>query len=334
VQATTTLLPIITPPRQVPEVVAAGIALTPYGRDAEYASTDSRIKRLWLEFREPLSDPRDAYFVRPVASTPDPMLLPAAEPVSDPLTVDGPALDPEWVRVVTPGQVQDLAGLFTMQRMEPSTSSDRHFLLPLPPNTDPSSPELFSFFTYEIRVGHDRGPASDPLWSTAQGRFGQGLQLEGVQHPAPELTCTVIPEPNGDIRVRAPYATPYRGLRRLLPTPPNTKIWIVLYARVVQADLTTKRNVQLALRPLTVPRDARRSTALLVQGETAWTGAEIIAALQQAGLPADSPISALAVEVLPEPNGSFDDPLGGDLGQVRILRTSPLASVDRDCCAA
>lgn len=333
-QSIETRLPIVTPPAQAPEVVAAGIALTPYDRDADYATTASRVKRLWLEFSAPLADPRDAYFVKPLTSTPDPMLLPGMEPVADPVVVEGVPLDSELVRVITPGQVQDLAGLSTMQRLEPSASSDRHFLLPLPPNTDPGSPELFSFYTYEIRVGHDRGPVSDPLWSTAQGRFGESLVLEGVQHPAPELACSVIAEPNGAIRVRAPYASPYVGLRRVLPNPPNTEIWIVLYARVVQADASTKRNIQIDLRRLRIPREHRvKTTPLFVEGEISWSGAEVQAALHLAGLPEVTPISALAVELLPEPNGSFDDPLGGDLGQVRILRTSPLSSVERDCCS-
>jgi hypothetical protein len=327
------LLPIVTPPKQVPKVVAAGIALTPYGRNAEYASTDTRIKSLWLEFAEPLADSRDAWFARVLTMTPDPMLLPGAEPVADPVVVEGIPLDPELVRVITPGQVQDLAGLSTMQRLEPSTTSNRHFLLPLPPNTDPGSPELLSFYTYDIRAGHDRGPASDPLWSTAQGRFGESLVLEGVQHPAPELPCAVFAEPQGTIRVRAPYAAPYLGLRRVLPNPPNTEIWAVLYARVVQADASTKRNIQVDLRRLRIPREPKvRNTPLLVEGEIVWTGPEVDAALQLAGLPDDAPMSVLAVELLPEPNGSFDDPLAGDLGQVRILRTSRLSSVDRDCC--
>ena len=329
-----TRLPIVTPPRQVPKVVAAGIALTPYGRDSEYASTDSRTRSLWLELAEPLADPRDAWFARVLATTPDPMLLPGAEPVADPIVVEGTPLDPELVRVITPGQVQDLAGLSTMQRLEPAAGSDRHFLLPLPPNTDPASPELFSFYTYDLRCGHDRGPAADPLWSTAQGRFGESLRLEGVQHPAPQLSCSVFAEADGAIRIRAPYASPYVGLRRVLPNPPNTEIWVVLYARVVQADASTRRNVQIDLRRLFIPRRERvRSAPRLVEGETRWSGAEVDVALQAAGLPEGTPISALAVELLPEPNGSFDDPLGGDLGQVRILRTSPLAPVDRDCCA-
>jgi hypothetical protein len=326
-------LPIVTPPKQIPKVVAAGIALTPYGRDSEYASTVSRTKSLWLEFAEPLADPRDAWFAKVLTTTPDPMLLPGTEPVADPIVVEGIPLDPELVRIITPGQVKDLAGLSTMQRLEPSASSDRHFLLPLPPNTDPGSPELFWFYTYDIRCGHDGGPASNPLWSTAQGRFGEPLRLEGVQHPAPELPCSVFAEPEGSIRVRAPYAIPYIGLRRVLPNPPNTEIWIVLYARVMQADASTRRNIQIDLRRLLIPRESWSKTApRFVEGEITWSGIEVEAALQLAGLPENTPISALAVELLPEPNGSFSDPLGGDLGQVRILRTSPLAPVNRDCC--
>jgi hypothetical protein len=52
-QSIETRLPIVTPPAQVPRVVAVGIALTPYDHDPEYASTSSRTRRLWLEFAEP-----------------------------------------------------------------------------------------------------------------------------------------------------------------------------------------------------------------------------------------------------------------------------------------
>jgi hypothetical protein len=157
--------------------------------------------------------------------------------------------------------------------------------------------------------------------------------LEGVQHPAPELPCSVFVEPKGTIRVRAPYAAPYMGLRRVLPNPPNTEIWIVLYARVMQADASTKRNIQVDLRPLIPPREPQvKTTPLLVEGEIRWTGPEVEYALQVAGLPDDTPMSVLAIELLPEPNGGFNDPLAGDLGQVRILRTSRLSAVDRNCC--
>jgi len=334
-QSIQTRLPIVTPPKQVPKLVAAGIALTPYDRDDEYARTGSRIKRLWFEFSEPLADPRDCWFVRPLSSTPDPMLLPGTEPVADPVVLEGSLLDPELVRVITPNQVVDLSGLGTKQVLEPSATSDRHYLLPLPPNTDPNSPELFSFFTYEICAGHDRGAVADPLWSVARARFGETLTIEGVQHPLPELVCSVIAEPNGAVLVRAPYATPYVGLRRVLPYPPNTEIWAVLYARVMQADATTKRNVQVGLKRLQPPFERKtRSAPLFVEGETNWSGAEIKSALNVAGVPARAPLSVLAVELLPEPNASFDDPIGGDLGNVRIIRTSPLSAVERDCCAS
>jgi hypothetical protein len=335
-QKISTTLPIATPPDQVPKVVAAGIALTPYDHDNKYATTGHRRKRLWIEFAEPLADHRDVYFVRPLTSAPDPMLLPGVEPVADPAIVEGTPLDPELVRVITPGQVRDLAGLAAMQRMEPASNSDRRFLMPLPPNTDPQSPELFSFFTYEIRVGHDRGSPTNPLWATAQGRFGEPLVLEGVQHPPPELTCSAIAEAGGSIRVRAPFATPYIGLRRVIPDKPNTQIWVVLFARVVQADASTRRNVQIALKrakPLSKGnKDSLISVPLVMQGEARWNRDEIKEALRLAGFPLNIPITALAVEMLPEPNSNFSDPLGGDLGQVRILRTSPLATIERNYC--
>lgn len=327
-------LPIVTRPDQVPRVVAAGLALTPYAHDDEYASTISRTKRLWLEFAEPVADTRDAYFARALTRAPDPMLLPDVEPVADQVPIEDVPLDPELVRVITPGQPQDLAGLSTMQRLEPAADSDRRFLVPLPPNTDPWSPELFAFFTYDIRVGHERGPAADPLWSTAQGRFGEPLLLEGVQHPAPELPCAVTAEPDGAITVRAPFASPYVELRRVVPNPPNTQIWIVLYARVMQADASTWRNIQIDLRRARPGRRHERSVPLALEGQAQWSGAEVRDALAVAGLPDDAPITALAVELLPEPNSGLDDPLGGDLGQVRVLRTSPLAPVERDCCAS
>lgn len=100
----------------------------------------------------------------------------------------------------------------------------------------------------------------------------------------------------------------------------------------MQADGTTRRNLQLDLRRATVVRERERSVLRTRQAWTHWRRNEIEAALSAAGLPEDMPLSALAVELLPEPNGSFSDPLGGDLGEVRILRTSPLAAVERDCC--
>lgn len=330
-QPVSTLLPVATRPGQVPTVRAAGIALTEYQPNEEYSGTGPRVKRLWLELDETLADPRDAYFVRALYRTPDPMLLPDWEPVRDPEVLEHVPLDPEPARVITPGQVQDLSGLNAMQQLEPASNSDRHFLVPLPPNTDPASPELFSFFTYEIRVGHGPGTPGDPFWSTAQARFGEPLTLEGVQHPPPELVCSVTPGPALAVRARAPFATSYLGLKQVTPTRPNTDIWFVLYARLRQADGQGWRNVQIDLQPSRRIRQ-RTSIPMTPQAEGRWTDQQVKDALARAGLHTDTPLTVLAVELLPEPNGSFADPLGGDLGQVRVIRTSPLAAVEQDCC--
>ena len=104
--------------------------------------------------------------------------------------------------------------------------------------------ELFGFWTYEIRIGHKA------IWSTAQARFGRHLRVSGVQHPAPKLSCVahrVVPrkgprpvfEPPARIVVTAPYATPVYADQKLTnPTEgdPRTRIWVMLYAQVMQAD--------------------------------------------------------------------------------------------------
>ena len=58
---------------------------------------------------------------------------------------------------------------------------------------------------------------------------------------------------------------------------------------------------------------------------------EIVRRLNLLGLALDSSLSVIAVELLPEPTSSFEDPLGRDLGQVRILRTSQLTAVPAVC---
>jgi len=66
-------------------------------------------------------------------------------------------------------------------------------------------------------------------------------------------------------------------------------------------------------------------------------------ALRRLGLPESSPLSVLAVELLPgdlrkrvffdsdRVNPRFEDPLGADLGLRRILRASPLVAVPSIC---
>ena len=170
-------LPVTIVPAQVPKIVGAGYALSPYLRNHEYSETAVRQRYLWLEFEEPIRDPNDTYFARVLAYAPDP-LLSFPNPDQALVRQDDPplAIDPELIRVITHGHGNDNAGIDAMQPMieetaEPSTPLMKvtpvHYLLPLPPGLHSESPELFGFFTYELRVGH-----TDRIWCTAQGRFG------------------------------------------------------------------------------------------------------------------------------------------------------------------
>jgi hypothetical protein len=76
-----------------------------------------------------------------------------------------------------------------MTQLEPAPGSSIHFLLPLPPGMEPNDPELFGFWTYELRIGHAGTPGDLRWWSTASERFGAPLRVVGVQHPAPALAC-------------------------------------------------------------------------------------------------------------------------------------------------
>lgn len=243
-------LPITTPPAQVPRIVSAGIALSPYVRTEDYSSSEDRKRQLWIEFAEPVQDPQDTYFVRVLANTPDqlisnnnPELLAAPEEPALPI-------DPEHLRFVIDGATNDLAGLNAMQPMEKSSSSDRHYLLPLPPGLHANADEMFGFFTYEIRLGHFRQPVTEEMvWTTAQGRFGRRLRATGLQHPAPTLTCM----PNRDshqLWVTAPYAVAVHDGKNVTASPPRTQLWALLYAQVKQADNLDYRNILLDDRQL------------------------------------------------------------------------------------
>jgi hypothetical protein len=272
-------LPVTTAPYQMPKIVSAGIALSPYEPADDYSSTAPRRRALWLEFAEAPKDSKDSYFCRVLAYGPDPMLgvMPVAPLVfpSLPTLPDPPdlplALDPELIRVITPGMRNDQAGLGAMQPMIKADGSNRHYLVPLPPGLSEDALELFGFWTYEVRVGH-----KEELWSTAQARYGRPLRLTGLQHPAPPLACHVFrrakaqPEsptpadpgtshrnPVG-VFVAAPYATPVLGGASLLNlrVDPVTELWFLLYAQVTTADGTAHRNVLLAHRQADRPPGA------------------------------------------------------------------------------
>ncbi len=248
-------LPITSPPAQVPKIVSAGYALSPYIRDEKYANSESRKRFLWIEFDQPVEDPQDCYFARVLAQAPDqlisnnhPSLFLAPEEPSLPI-------DPELIRIVSPASSNDLAGLNAMQPMLKSKDSDVHYILPLPPGLHANSDEMFGFFTYEFRVGHferkpvNEGDPTEKVWTTAQGRFGRRLKMQGIQHPAPVLTC--VPNRDNDkIWVTAPYAVSVHKGKNVTANPPRTELWALLYAQVKRVDNQDYRNILLDDRPL------------------------------------------------------------------------------------
>jgi hypothetical protein len=326
------LLPITTPPAQVPRIVSAGIAFSSYQAAADYSSTQPRDRSLWFEFAEPPVDPDDSYFVRILAYGPDPLLMPwdASAFPSDgppPDSVEPPlALDPEWMRLIHPGQPRDESGLRAMRAVEGSGSDASHYLIPLPDNLNQESLELFGFFTYEVRVGHTAA-----RWSTAQGRFGPMLRVAGVQHPAPQLLCEAA-RTDASIVVRAPYATPVIGGANVRPQVPKTELWGLLYARVRQTDASSWRNVLLSRIVLVPPRagnDPVGAGKRMYFGEGAFPLDGIESALRQLALPPTTPLTLLVAELFGEPSEA--DPLGERLGHGRLLRVSSLIPVPDAC---
>ncbi len=319
-------LPIAARPGQTPQLASAGIALSPYDPAPDYSTTTTRQRGLWFEFTEPVADLDDIYFCRMLAYAPDQVLT--GTPFAGPSGVNPPpepplAIDPELIRLIVPGQSDDHAGLSAMQPLLPS-ASPLHFMLPLPPGLAADAPELFGMFVYELRAGHVKN------WSTAQGRFGPPLRVAGVQHPAPPLLPVVSSLPN-TISVSAPYAKPVFSGRNLLPNPPRSQIWALLYAQVTQADGVQQRNILLDRVRLGQRDNLGEALAATHSiGAATWGRNNVESILASLALPNNSPLSLVVVETLPN-IGNLGDPLGGDLGNVRILRTSPLVAVPALC---
>ncbi len=296
-------LPITTPPAEMPKIVSAGMAMSRYVRDADYANTQVRQKYLWVEFDQAVQNPRDAYFARITAYAPDPLLAEWQQHWMTPRLEPPLTLDPEWIRIISPGHSDNQAGLNAMQQLVPATTGNRHFLVPLPPGLHAESPELFGFFTYEIRVGHLQG------WATAQSRFGRGLTYQGVQHPAPQLLCRPERSDKG-LSVSSLHAESVFDGSRVTANPVRTRIWALLYAQVRMADDSDNRNILLDDRLMRLrPRIVSRENGELVfdgeQADTAkrsvaeWSNAEIKSRLEHYGLPTDSRLSVLCVEMMP-----------------------------------
>ena len=179
-----------------------------------------------------------------------------------------------------------------------------------------------------------------------------------VQH---ELPIAVKEGPPSLIVVTAPYATPVLDGSLLAGPyePPRTHLWFFLYAQAAQADAASMRNILLATAPGTflTKRQADggdQIERLLVHfltgapqrdrlGYAVFHQAEADTLLEAIHLPQSSPLSVLAVELLPagtvnEPKGEggrFDtlDAAVRVLGFPfeRILRTSPLTPIEPYC---
>ncbi len=382
-------VPVTLNPVQVPKIVSAGIAQTDYKFDEKYSTTDIRNRFLWLEFEEPVSDKKDIYYCRILGYAADPLIrqfelttqlaavLTGSMDLADSTNSDlsasiEPALPiaPEPIRVILKGMSNDFAGIHAMQEMTKSTSSDKHYLVPLPPGLNGDSAELFGFFTYEVRVGH-----SKKIWSTARGRFGRPLRATGVQHPCPALTCiatrskkTIGKTKLDQIIISAPYAKAVQDGKNVTASPPATSLWCLLYAQVMQADKVSWRNILIDSREMFLSKpDYNKKTVHnkdgQVYGNSVYTTQEVSTMLQSLGLPTTSSLSALCVEMFPLKgqwrihydrekmrsmlagvfagnDGGIDNaqqeeeinPLREGLGFFRILRTSPLCKIEDVCC--
>ncbi|MEO1019767.1 MAG: hypothetical protein AAFY56_19055, partial [Pseudomonadota bacterium] len=322
---TSTRLPITYPPKVTPHILSAGLAFSEYQITADYEETIPRQASLWLEVSEPSEkDPRDVLFARLTAEAPDPLLMPSYEPVIDSPPPSGLEIDPEYARVIRPGQPDDAAGLSAMQPLVPGpTSKDgrsRYYALPIPAHLTSGSPELHGFFTYEFRYGHPASTPSHPMWSTAQGRFGPSMMLDGIQHPKPPLLCTVQRGEDA-LFLSAPFAFAVYKDREQFRDPPSTGMWFAVYARVMQTDGTGFRNIQIALIE-GVPADRQHNQPPFALAKLPFIDFED--QLAAIGGDTKTPLGVIAIETLPEPNSVLDQPLQQDLGYVRVMRTSTL----------
>lgn len=360
-------LPITVIPHQIPKLISAGVALSPYEYDQEnYQFSSERRKYLWLEFDSPPVDPGDTYFCRVLASAPDPYLcrmdMELVSTVTEDLRFN---LNPEEIREIIPGMSNDFAGMGIMQEMIPENSDKaKTYLLPLPEGLNPDSDELFGFFTYEIRMGHKKD-----AWSTAQGRYGRPLKVNGIQHPAPELVCTAIRSEIKSplfvkkyIEISAAHSNAVLNGKNITAFPPNASLWYCLYTQVMQADGKSFRNILIDSGPMYYQPKLYKTDPDIYLKEggnklgTASLDLDVIGKkLNALGLPKSNNLSAIAVEVFPMDNRwqfnwrkrgtpetsyvnyyldnrSQENPLTDLLGQHRIYRSSKLTKILEVCC--
>lgn len=360
-------LPVTVIPHQIPKLVSAGVALTPYQHDTEnYRYSEERQKYLWFEFDEAPENPRTTYFGRILAYSPDPYLCRIDRDLLLNISEDQRFnINEEKIREIIPDMHDDLAGIGVMQELIPEEQENAiRYLLPLPPGLHAASDELFGFFTYEIRVGHRK-----EVWSTAQARYGRSLKVNGVQHPAPELFChavrSEVSSPLGKnkyVELSASHASAVLNGKNVTAFPPNTSLWYSLYTQVMQADGESFRNILIDSGPMPYrPKKSKQNDGAYIKenghrlGTAKLLVQEIGDKLEALGLPRSNSISAIAVEVFPMDNKwqleknpkrgseatyieeylakrSQLNPLTDLLGKHRIYRSSKLTSITEVCC--
>ena len=126
------------------------------------------------------------------------------------------------------------------------------------------------------------------------------------------------------------------------PKPPRTDLWALLYAQVTQLDGASRRNIlltrkQLLWRPEPHENfDDVHDERLLDLAAGTIDQRTITGYLGSLGLPLDSPLSVVVVELVgqhfaPQDGRPRQDPLGRFLGGMRILRASTLTPVREIC---
>ncbi len=289
-------LPISSNPTQVPVIVSAGLASSPYTRDQEkYAFSQPRQQFLWVEFSEIVQNPADRYFCRFIGNSPDPLLAKWDESWINAKFENEFPIKPDELKVVYSDHSDDRSGLTDMQELIPSTTSERHFLMPLPKGLKPDDPELFGFFSYEFRLGHKEG------WSIGQARYGPALFCDGIQFPTPSLPCIPFRHTDGHIGVTSTYARAVFSGRNITSVPPRTQVWAILYCQCQLTDGSDYRNIFLGEKLMTPSFDLIDEVEGSMPCVATWSKDELYSKAHQYGLGKNPDFSVLCVEVLPSP---------------------------------
>jgi hypothetical protein len=110
----------------------------------------------------------------------------------------------------------------------------------------------------------------------------------------------------------------------------------MLYVQATQVDAADSRNL-LLLSPIQgIVPSAKPGGRLRQSLSDGWTSATFLTAdiskwLVEFGFDSHAGLSVMAVEMMAAGTTTIVDPLGSDLGQQRILRTSGLTAVPRKC---